>query len=194
MAKIKINELKNAVKLSEDKSIKSIIFNGLEIEVLQQTNLQDKINLVGTIFESAINRDNGLHILNHNSLNLAFRILLVEKYSNLTLPKDYMQSYDLLTSSGLYDLIYEAIPVRELSDLNVVLENYIETKRDEYEQKNSIQYIIKDGLNKLIEKMPDEEGMAKMISEAKKTVDGFDSDKMEFVKQFLAKTSGEVIG
>lgn len=194
MAKIKINELKNAVKLSEDKSIKSIIFNGLEIEVLQQTNLQDKINLVGTIFESAINRDNGLHILNHNSLNLAFRILLVEKYSNLTLPKDYMQSYDLLTSSGLYDLIYEAIPVRELSDLNVVLENYIETERDEYEQKNSIQYIIKDGLNKLIEKMPDEEGMAKMISEAKKTVDGFDPDKMEFVKQFLAKTSGEVIG
>ena len=194
MAKIKINELKNAVKLSEDKSIKSIIFNGLEIEVLQQTNLQDKINLVGTIFESAINRDNGLHILNHNSLNLAFRILLVEKYSNLTLPKDYMQSYDLLTSSGLYDLIYESIPVKELSDLNVVLENYIETERDEYEQKNSIQYIIKDGLNKLIEKIPNEDGMKEFIKNASNELNNLNPENLKFVQEFMKLNKGENIG
>ena len=96
MAKIKVKELKNAVELNKTEKIKLIHFDSLEIEVLQSTTFQEKINLVATMFESAIDRDNGLHILNYNSLDLAYKVLLVEKYTNLTLPKDYLQSYDML--------------------------------------------------------------------------------------------------
>ena len=194
MAKIKVKELKNAVELNKTEKIKLIHFDSLEIEVLQTTTFQEKINLVATIFESAIDRDNGLHILNYNSLDLAYKVLLVEKYTNLTLPKDYLQSYDMLVSSGIYNKIYESIPVKELSDLNMVLENYIDTERDKYEQKNTIQYIVKDLLSGLIDKLPSKDEAEEFIKMASKEIEGFDPSKMEFVKEFLAKTSGENIG
>ena len=194
MAKIKVKELKNAVELNKTEKIKLIHFDSLEIEVLQTTTFQEKINLVATIFESAIDRDNGLHILNYNSLDLAYKVLLVEKYTNLTLPKDYLQSYDMLVSSGIYNKIYESIPVKELSDLNMVLENYIDTERDKYEQKNTIQHIVKDLLSGLIDKLPSKDEAEEFIKMASKEIEGFDPEKMEFVKQFLAKTSGENIG
>ena len=194
MAKIKVKELKNAVELNKTEKIKLIHFDSLEIEVLQTTTFQEKINLVATMFESAIDRDNGLHILNYNSLDLAYKVLLVEKYTNLTLPKDYLQSYDMLVSSGIYTKIYESIPVKELSDLNMVLENYIDTERDKYEQKNTIQHIVKDLLSGLIDKLPSKDEAEEFIKMASKEIEGFDPEKMEFVKQFLAKTSGENIG
>ena len=191
MAKIKVKELKNAVELNKTEKIKLIHFDSLEIEVLQSTTFQEKINLVATMFESAIDRDNGLHILNYNSLDLAYKVLLVEKYTNLTLPKDYLQSYDMLVSSGIYTKIYESIPVKELSDLNMVLENYIDTERDKYEQKNTIQYIIKDGLNKLIEKIPNEEGMKEFIKNASNELNNLNPDNLKFVQEFLKATQGE---
>ncbi|MDD4780936.1 MAG: hypothetical protein PHT02_10120 [Tissierellia bacterium] len=194
MAKIKVKELKNAVELNKTEKIKLIHFDSLEIEVLQTTTFQEKINLVATIFESAIDRDNGLHILNYNSLDLAYKVLLVEKYTNLTLPKDYLQSYDMLVSSEIYNKIYESIPVKELSDLNMVLENYIDTERDKYEQTSTIQHIVKDLLSGLIDKLPSKDEAEEFIKMASKEIEGFDPEKMEFVKQFLAKTSGENIG
>lgn len=194
MAKIKVKELKNAVELNKTEKIKLIHFDSLEIEVLQSTTFQEKINLVATMFESAIDRDNGLHILNYNSLDLAYKVLLVEKYTNLTLPKDYLQSYDMLVSSGIYNKIYESIPVKELSDLNMVLENYIDTERDKYEQTSTIQHIVKDLLSGLIDKLPSKDEAEEFIKMASKEIEGFDPEKMEFVKQFLAKTSGENIG
>ena len=194
MAKIKVKELKNAVELNKTEKIKLIHFDSLEIEVLQSTTFQEKINLVATMFESAIDRDNGLHILNYNSLDLAYKVLLVEKYTNLTLPKDYLQSYDMLVSSGIYTKIYESIPVKELSDLNMVLENYIDTERDKYEQTSTIQHIVKDLLSGLIDKLPSKDEAEEFIKIASKEIEGFDPEKMEFVKQFLAKTSGENIG
>lgn len=194
MAKILVNELKNAVKLNKTEKIKLTHFDSLEIEVLQSTTFQEKINLVATMFESAIDRDNGLHILNYNSLDLAYKVLLVEKYTNLTLPKDYLQSYDMLVSSGIYTKIYESIPVKELSDLNMVLENYIDTERDKYEQKNTIQYIVKDLLGGLINKLPSKDEAEEFIKMASKEIESFNPEKMQFVKDFLAKTSGENIG
>lgn len=193
MAKIKVKELKNAVELNKTEKIKLIHFDSLEIEVLQSTTFQEKINLVATMFESAIDRDNGLHILNYNSLDLAYKVLLVEKYTNLTLPKDYLQSYDMLVSSGIYTKIYESIPVKELSDLNMVLENYIDTERDEYEQKNSIQYIVKDLLGGLINKLPSKDEAEEFIKMASKEIEGFDPQKLQFVKDFIAMNKGENI-
>lgn len=193
MAKIKVGELKNAIKLEQEnkEKVSQISFNGLIIDVKNYLTITEKITLAKSIYESAVDTDNGLHIVDGNSLDIAFKVLLTEKYTNLTLPKNVIETYDMLVESGLFQMIYSAIPKNEMWDLEEALENHIQAKKDEYEQKNRVQYIIKDLLGGLIEKMPDKEDMAKMIAEAKKTIDGFEPDKMEFVKEFLAKTSGE---
>jgi len=189
--KIKVGELRDTIKLMDVPLIKTIDFNGLEIEIKQYLPLQQKINLVGTIVESTINRDNGLHIIDNNALELAFRVLLVKEYTNLTLPKDYMEAYDMLVSSGLYYKIYENIPEYERRDLRMALNNHIESMRDEYEQKNTIQYIIKDGLNKLIEKIPDEEGMKEFIKNASNELNNMNPENLKFVQEFLRFNKGE---
>lgn len=194
MATIKVKELREALKQNQKDNIKVVDYNGLQIEIKQYIPFQKKINLVATMVESTINRDNGLHIINGNTLDLAFKVLLVGEYTNITLPKDYMESYDLLVSSGLYDFIYENIPNNELLDVQMALNNHIDTERDEYEQKNTIQYIVKDLLSGLIDKLPSKDEAEEFIKMASKEIEGFDPDKMEFVKQFLAKTSGENIG
>lgn len=203
MSKIKIGELKKAVKLEQEnkEKVSQISFNGLIIDVKNYLTITEKITLVKSIYESAVDTDNGLHIVDRNSLDIAFKIFVTETYTNLTLPQvkgedgklitDIIGSYDMLIESGLFQLIYNAIPKNEMWNLEEALENHIQAKQDEYEQKNTIQYIVKDLLSGLIDKIPNEEGMAKMIAEAKKTIDEFEPDKMEFVKEFLAKTSGE---
>ena len=195
MSKIKIGELRDAIKLeiSGREKVNQIYFNELIIDVKNYLTITEKITLAKSIYESAVDTDNGLHIVDGNSLDIAFKVLLTEKYTNLILPKNVIETYDMLVESGLFQMIYSAIPKNEMWDLEEALENHIQAKKDEYEQKNRVQYIIKDLLGGLIEKMPDEEDMAKMIAEAKKTMDGFEPDKMEFVKEFLAKTSGENI-
>lgn len=206
MAKIKATELKKAVKELKliQQDITTVDFNGLIIDVKQYLTITEKITLAKSIYESAVDTDNGLHIVDRNSLDIAFKIFVTETYTNLTLPQikdedgklktDIIGSYDMLVESGLFQLIYNAIPKNEMWNLEEALENHIQAKQDEYEQKNAIQYIIKDLLSGLIDKIPDEEGIAKMIDEAKKTMDGFSPDKMKFVQEFLAKTSGENIG
>lgn len=191
MSKIKVGELRETLKQNQKDNVKVAEYNGLQIEIKQYIPFQKKINLVGTMVESATNREDGLHIIDGNTLDLAFKVLLVEEYSNITLPKDYMEAYDLLVSSELYDFIYESIPHSELLDMQTALNNHIQAKQDEYEQKNTVQYIVKDLLSGLIDKMPSKDEAEEFIKMASKEIEGFDPNKMEFVKDFLAKTSGE---
>ena len=70
MAKILIGELKEVLKQNKKEDIKVVDYHGIQIEIKQSTNVQEKINLVASIFESAINRENGLHLLNYNNLDV----------------------------------------------------------------------------------------------------------------------------
>jgi len=190
MSKTTVKQLREILKQNKKENIKAE-YNGLLLEIRQYLPITEKITLIKSIFESAIDRDNGLHILNKNSLDIAYRILLVQTYvPNLTLPKNTIEAYDLLCESGLYDFIYENIPTTELIDIEVGLKNHIETERDEYEQRNTIQYIIKDLLSGLIDKLPSKEEAEEFVKMASKEIEGFDPNKMEFVKSFLNWNNG----
>lgn len=169
MANIKVSELREVLKQNKKDNIKVVDYHGLQIEIKQQTTIQEKINLVASIFESAINRENGLHLLNCNNLDVAYKIFIVQNYTNITLPKNAQEAYDLLISSGLYDFIYDNIPIEERIRLETALDNHIDAERDEYEQNLKLEKVIKDGidglltrLDKFIESMPTIEKMEKM--------------------------------
>ena len=169
MANIKIGELREVLKQNKKDNIIEIDYKGLPLEIKAYLPIQEKLSLVASIFESAIGRDNGLHILNDNKLDIAFKVLLVQTYSNLTLPRNIIESYDMLVSSGLYDFIYDNIPTEERNRLEMALDNHINAERDEYEQNLKLEKVIKDGidglltrLDKFVESMPTIEEMEKM--------------------------------
>lgn len=169
MANIKIGELRETLKNNKKEDIKEVDYHGLKLEIKQFITVQEKINLVASAFESAIDRENGLHLINYNNLDVAYKIFVVQKYTNITLPKDSIQAYDLLCESGLYDFIYNNIPTEEKVRLEVALDNHINAERDKYEQNLKLEKIIKDGINglltrldKFVESMPTIEEMEKM--------------------------------
>lgn len=181
MANIKVSDLKKAIKENKTDGIKILDWNGLEIEVKNYIPIEEKISFAMSVYESAVNTENGLHIVNDNYVELAYRVLLIETYTNLSLPQtkgddgekitDIVRAYDLLCESGLYDFIYGGIPVYEICSLEDVLENYIKTQRDKYEQNIKIEKVIKDGISNLLNKLEEFTKSMPTTEEMEKTPD-----------------------
>lgn len=192
MSKIKVGELREVLKELNSKQIgvETIDFHGTAIEVKQFLPIQDKFNLVASIFESAIDREDGLHILDKNKLEIAFKNLIVTEYSNLTLPKNTIESYDMLCESGLFNSVYNGIPEGEREELQTLLDGYIDTEKQEYQQRNTIQYVLKNSLDRLIDKMPSDVELGELIESASKEFSNFDPNKLTFLKDAIGWNGG----
>lgn len=192
MAKIKVGDLRELLKINTD--IETHEFKGLDIEIKQYLPMLEKISLVSSIYESAVNTDNGLHIVGGNELDIAFKNLFIQFYTNVTLPKNTMDAYNLLVSTGIFNFVYRNLPEDERIDLEMALENHIAKKQEIYEQENTIQYIIKELLSGLIGKLPSLEEAQEFIENASKEIEGFDPSKLKFVEDFMKFDRGEDVG
>ena len=173
MSKIKVGELKELNKQVVD--IKEVrIFNNPDsvIEVKQYIPILDKIGFTSGIAKGCINREDGLFIVNNSSKKIAFSNAIIENYTNLTLPKvegeSGIEAFDLISRSGILDVVLENIPEKELSTLHELLENKITEERDKYNQENRLENIIKkgvDGLLYTLENLPSIEEMGNLPQE-----------------------------
>ena len=188
MANIKVGELRDLQK-EFVKDTEIINFHGLEIEIKQYLPMEKKLELAYTIYNSCIDKDNGLLVVNENSMDIIKTYFITQYYTNLTLPKDYFEGADLLISTGLYEVIKENIK-DEINRIEDIIANIKMQELVKYEQENSIQYIIKDTLNQLIEKIPTSDEAKKFVEEASKEINNFDPDKLKFIKDFLVANSG----
>ena len=188
MANIKVGELRDLQK-EFVKDTEIINFHGLEIEIKQYLPMEKKLELAYTIYNSCIDKDNGLLVVNENSMDIIKTYFITQYYTNLTLPKDYFEGADLLISTGLYEVIKENIK-DEINRIEDIIANIKMQELVKYEQENSIQYIIKDTLNQLIEKIPTADEAKKFVEEASKEINNFDPDKLKFIKDFMDKNNG----
>ncbi len=151
--KIKYNDLKKAIALDRKENIKLVDYNGLTIQIKQYLPITEKVGFASAVYNSAKYEDTDLNIISENTLDIAFKNLLVETYTNLTLSKNPIESYDMLVDSGLYNVVCDNIPEKELLDLQQVLENHIITKQNEFEQSMKLEYIIKNAIDNLLFKL-----------------------------------------
>lgn len=192
MNKIKVGDLRELAKQQEG----TVVVQHKDHTIIIKTYLPllDKIKLVSSIYQSAVDEDDILQIIDCNSLEVAFKVLVTQTYTDISLPKDSVQAYDLLVSSGLYEIIYQAIPLDEKVELEEVLENYIQEKKERYERENTLPNIVKNMLNELIGKVPTMDEAKKFIEDASKEIEGFEPDKLKFIQDFMKANKGEEIG
>ena len=188
MSKIKVGELRDLQK-EFTKDIDVINFHGLEIEVKQYLPIEDKIILATTIYKSSTNDEDGLLAVNENTRDVLTTYLITQYYTNLTLPQDYLEGYDILISTGLYDAIKENI-IDEVNRVEEIVDNMIMKGLVEYEQENRLMYVVKEILNELVNKIPTADEAKKFVEEASKEIENFDPDKLQFIKDFLVANSG----
>jgi hypothetical protein len=145
--------------------------------------------MVDNIFDSIVaENENGLKIIDYSLLQFVKDFTLINNYSNLDFTElDTIEIYDLLKENGTLKYIIEKIPQEELSFFSEVISNEIQQIK---EIDNSIQSILSKVLNKLIDKIPSDKALAKIIKDIPKQIEKIDPSKLKFIKDAIDFNNG----
>mgnify|MGYP001344533753 CR=1 FL=1 len=183
MAKIKVSELRKL-----NKSIEKVIqlkYNGLNIEVKKYLPFQEKLSLATSIYKMSLN-DVELILIDRNAREIAKVYLITQYYTNISLPKDVLEAYNLLMSTGVYEVITKQIP-DEIIMIDMMVDNIEKYHEEKYRKESD----IKNTLRRMIENTPTPEELKKFIEEASEELKNFDSNKLSFVTEFLNQVNGD---
>jgi len=107
----------------------------------------------------------------------AYEYLLVQEYSNVNFEvEEVIELYDELKEHGVIDQILELIPSLEIKFIDAVLQKEIEQIQL---VDNSMINIANQALNKLVEKIPDQKGLIKLIKELPKQFNKVSPDSLK---------------
>lgn len=183
MSKINVGDLRELAKNEEDKRI--VEHGEFKIEVEQYIPVIDKITLATSAVLSAVDEED---LVLRNNLHVATKVLIARVYSDVKLPKNNMDAYDLLISSGVYKTIESNIPANELEELMTIIGNHVKEKEDEYDRKNTIENIVSEAIEDfktmgytLLSKLPDEYEMGSMKDE----LNNLNPDNLKFITDFV---------
>lgn len=183
MAKIKVSELRKL-----NKSIEKVIqlkYNGLNIEVKKYLPFQEKLSLATSIYKMSLN-DVELILIDRNAREIAKVYLITQYYTNISLPKDVLEAYNLLMSTGVYEVITKQIP-DEIIMIDMMVDNIEKYHEEKYRKESDIKNILR----RMIENTPTPEELKKFIEEASEELKNFDSNKLSFVTEFLNQVNGD---
>lgn len=165
------------LKLKTNDEVKTIDFNGNQIEIKQYLPIEDKIDLINISLQMA--KENGIY--NLIKLNMYFNLYIVYLYTNISFTdkqrEDEYKLYNTLLSTGLIDTIRKAISENE----NIILENYLNRQLTcNLDYGNSFGSIM----SKFINDLP------KNAEAAQNIVNNFDKDKYQAVIDFAKAANG----
>ena len=141
MAKISFTKL----KLTKKNEIKTLKYNGEEIEVKQYLPIQDKLALISRVISYASDQYN---FANSVKLDLFLSLEIMYEYTNINFTEKQKENptklYDLLEENGLIDAVISLIPSTEYQTL---YEGVAEISKSVYNYQNSVLGIL-DVINK----------------------------------------------
>ena len=111
MAKVSFTKL--GLKLNSE--VKTIQFNGQDIEIKQYLPVNDKLELISNVVNASHDGQNNFP--NPVKISVFTTLEILYAYTNINFTEkqkeDVTKLYDLLVSSGLYAAVIAAIPVTE---------------------------------------------------------------------------------
>ena len=131
MAKVSLTKL--GLKVNQD--IKNIEFNEQIIEVKQYLSINEKLQLISSVINSAADENN---FSNPIKENLFLTLEILYHYTNINFTdkqkEDPVKLYDLVVSSGLVNKVTDLIPEEELDE---VINGVAQSVKAIYAYKNS---------------------------------------------------------
>lgn len=142
MAKLSFSKL----GLTKNTDIKTVEYNGQNIEVKQYLPINDKATIVATILNYTLNNGEN-RFPNPLQIEVFTLLQVIEKYTNITFTdkqkEDPAKLYDLITSSGLWNVIMDNL---NMDDYHLLLKHIDKSIKSYYEYHNSI-FGILDSIN-----------------------------------------------
>lgn len=172
MAKVSLTKL--GLKVNQD--IKNIEFNEQIIEVKQYLPINEKLELISSVINSAADENN---FSNPVKENVFLTLEILYHYTNINFTdkqkEDPIKLYDLVVSSGLVNKVTDLIPEEELDE---VINGVAQSVKAIYTYRNSVlgilESISQDYSNLDLDATEIQEKLA-------------DPDNMAFLKQVLTK-------
>ena len=136
MAKVSLTKL--GLKINQD--IKNIEFNEQIIEVKQYLPINEKLELISSVINSAADENN---FSNPVKENVFLTLEILYHYTNINFTdkqrEDPVKLYDLVVSSGLVNKVTDLIPEEELDE---VINGVAQSVKAIYTYRNSILGIL----------------------------------------------------
>ena len=136
MAKVSLTKL----GLKVNQNIKNIEFNEQIIEVKQYLPINEKLELISSVINSAADENN---FSNPVKENLFLTLEILYHYTNINFTdkqkEDPVKLYDLVVSSGLVNKVTDLIPEEELDE---VINGVAQSVKAVYTYRNSVLGIL----------------------------------------------------
>lgn len=131
-----------------------------------------------------VKQDDGSLKLDEGLKTITLEYSFIVQYTNINLSEvSFLDGYDKLKESGLIDKVKNDT-IEEYIFIADILDNEIEY---EIKQSNSIEGIIKNALNKLIERIPTEKEMSKLIKNLPKALEKINPETLDVLKGVMDK-------
>lgn len=171
-------EILNYKDIKVEKSkYKTINFNGIDIKVYQYIMAQDMLDLINSVLQKS--KENGY--FSPFKVDLYTHLNIVYLVTDITFSQedreDELALYDQLESSGLMQMIINALPANYYQSILSFVEETINRIQDYNKTTAAV-------LNALIQDLPQN------AEAAMKFVNSFDPNKYEAVKKFAEAANG----
>lgn len=158
-----------------------ITFKDKEIKVLKYLPSIEKYNLLNTTLLQSID---DTVIINEYKLDMFFNINLAIAYTNIVFSEEEQDMelsdlYDKFKTSGLLDMIIDAIPDDEYATLYSSL---VSNKEEYVSERKSVSYGIVNAIEQISKKLPKQEEMQNLLQSLKDFNPEDYSNVVEFAK------------
>ena len=193
MSKVKITAIKNCIKNGD-------VIKDLGIEVRKYLPINDKLNLVYKIIEMSNENSGDLFKINYVYKQFFYEIEMVRAYSNIdfsTIDKladsdkieeqekygdKLIEFYDLLKEHGIIDYTLDLINTDEKVFIKQCINEQI---KENHVVNNSLGSILSKALDKLIEKIPTDEGMKSVATELVNNLKKINPENLKLLSQVV---------
>ena len=160
------------------------------LEVKQYLSIIEKNLIVNKIIDSCIVLDeiNGLSKIDYFYKKLTSDVSLLVNYTNIEFSENLIEDYDCLCENVGIERILNQIPITEVEFILDLVDCEL---TQIIKLNNSIEGILANRLQALINKVPDEKGIKKLMTEAQKQINKIKPENLEILKGLVGQGEGD---
>jgi len=191
---MKLSEIKNRIDKGEQLKtldIKIKLYLPLISKTLIVLGYKEGKEITNGIIDECIDITNSIAYVNHFKKNMSIVCAVINWYTDIEIDEidiaDDYTNYDYYITSGLWNYVKG-----QLGSEYDVLINLVDKSIDEELRKyNSIESIISNNLNKLIEKIPTDKQLKQLSKSLIKDINKMNWDKIPMLQQMFETAQGK---
>lgn len=173
--------------------IREQIFNGknleeLNIQVKHYLPIISKKAICTAVVDNCITEENGIFVCDFFAKEQATNIVFLTEYAGIEF--DGEDDYDFLMEYGVMGYILVQIPDKEKHFIYDAIYEMIEQKM---KVNNSVEVVLAKGIQKLIDKIPDEKDIKKIMNELPKMINKIKPENLQIIKEVFLQEKNKVV-